>query len=138
MAVTVTNAKSSLSLVLKVKSPSWDVEEFTNVDGRHHLGHPNTPQAGEGMGHLQISAPGASSSPWRSKHRCIKHVDPLDPNKNHISLVYLFVFVILYLSAVPPSRAHPTSNRHRYTFALCYPPFLNLSSSPLLLSHTHL
>jgi len=110
MAVTVTNAKSLLSLVLKVKSPSRDVEEFTNVDGRHHLGHPNTLQAGEGMEHLQISAPGASSSPWRSKHRCIKHVDPLDPRKNHISLVYLFVFVISYLSAVPPSRAHPTSD----------------------------
>jgi len=33
MAVTVTNAKSSPSLVLKVKSCSWDVEEFTNIDG---------------------------------------------------------------------------------------------------------
>ena len=57
MAVTITNAKSSLSLVLKVKSCPWDVEEFTNVSERYHLGHPNALQAGEGMGHLQISAP---------------------------------------------------------------------------------
>jgi len=39
------------------------------------------------------------------------------PREPHLPLVYLFAFVISYSSAVPPSRAHSTSDRHRYTFA---------------------